>query len=175
MSKVELARAIYGAAHLTGEFKLRSGQMSNEYFDKYLFEARPDILKEIASAMAALVPDDTEVLAGLEMGGIPVVTALSMATGIRAAFVRKKAKNYGTMKISEGEDIAGKKVLVVEDVVTTGGQIIESVRELRKQGAVIESVVCVILRDERAVEILAAEKLRLVPLFTMDYLKLCLA
>lgn len=171
MTYQETAIKIYKTAHITGEFKLRSGQISNEYFDKFLFEADPELLGEIAQIMKSLIPSDTEVLAGLEMGGIPVVTALSLASGIKAAFVRKKAKEYATCKLAEGVDISGKKVCIVEDIVTTGGQIIESTRELRSRGAVINTVMCVIERNESAAEILAKENLRLISAFTMEYIK----
>ena len=171
MDKRDIAKRIYDAAHITGEFTLRSGQVSNEYFDKYLFEAEPGLLAEIAGEMKPLIPAGTEVIAGLEMGGIPVATALSIRSGIQAAFVRKRAKEYGTCKLAEGADVKGKSVCVIEDVVTTGGQIIESVGELRKRGAKIDTVLCVILRDEKAVDILAKEGLRLLPAFTMAYIK----
>jgi orotate phosphoribosyltransferase len=171
MSKEDIAKKIYDAAHITGEFTLRSGQVSNEYFDKYLFEAEPSLLSEIVKLMKYLVPENTEVLAGLEMGGIPVVTALSLETKIQAAFVRKKAKGYGTCRLAEGAEIKGKRVCIIEDVVTTGGQIIESVKELRKMGAVIDTVLCVIQRNDNATGILADEKLLLKPVFTMDYIK----
>lgn len=171
MNKSETAKMIYKEAHLTGEFVLRSGQVSNEYFDKYLFEAKPALLKEIAGIMSNLVPDDTEVLAGLETGGIPIATAISLQTGIDAAFVRKKAKEYGTCKLAEGAPVNGKRVCVIEDVVTTGGQIIESVNELRKLGAIIDTVICAIQRNDSAAEILAKEGLKLIPAFTMEYIK----
>lgn len=146
MTKAELAKKIYDVAHLTGEFKLRSGQVSNEYFDKYRFEARPEILREIAKQMAPLIPAGTEVLAGLEMGGIPIATALSLETGIPCVFVRKEAKNYGTCQFAEGYDIKDKKVCVIEDVVTTGGQVVISTGDLRSLGAQIDTVLCVIHR-----------------------------
>lgn len=171
MTKEEIAVKIYEKAHITGEFLLRSGQTSNEYFDKYLFESEPDLLIEIVKIMKSVIPNGTQILAGLEMGGIPIATALSIESGIKTAFVRKKAKEYGTCKLAEGTDVYNKNVCVIEDVVTTGGQIIESVKELRKRGAIIDTVLCVILRDEKAIEILAKEKLTLVPAFTMDYIK----
>lgn len=171
MLKSEIVNKIYKVAHISGEFKLRSGQISNEYFDKYLFEAQPQLLVQIAKIMALLIPDNTELLAGLEMGGIPVATALSIETNTPCAFVRKKAKEYGTCKLAEGADVNGKKVCVVEDVVTTGGQIIESVKELRLRGAIIDTVLCVIQCNNNATEILAKENLTLKPAFTMEYLK----
>ncbi|MEK2687849.1 orotate phosphoribosyltransferase [Bdellovibrio sp. GT3] len=146
MTRAELAKKIYDIAHLTGEFKLRSGQISNEYFDKYRFEAQPHLLREIAKQMVSLIPPGTEVLAGLEMGGIPIATALSLETGIPCVFVRKEAKEYGTCKFAEGLEIKGKKVLVIEDVVTTGGQVVLSTADLRSIGAEISHVLCVIHR-----------------------------
>jgi orotate phosphoribosyltransferase len=165
--KDELAKVIYQTAYLTGTFTLRSGQVSGEYFDKYLFEADPYLLAQIAERMADLIPDGTEILAGLEMGGIPVATALSMATGLPAAFVRKKAKDYGTCKLAEGSGAAGKRVCIIEDVVTTGGQVILSARDLRAAGAIVEHVLCVIERDPEAGDKLAADGLKLRALFTM--------
>ncbi|KHD87089.1 MAG: orotate phosphoribosyltransferase [Bdellovibrio sp. ArHS] len=146
MTKQELAKKIYDVAHLTGEFKLRSGQISNEYFDKYRFEAQPALLREIAKHMAPLIPAGTEVLAGLEMGGIPIATALSLETGLPCVFVRKEAKEYGTCQFAEGLDIKGKNVCVIEDVVTTGGQVVLSTADLRSLGAKISHVLCVIHR-----------------------------
>ena len=167
MTKTELAAAIYQTSHITGEFLLRSGQVSNEYFDKYLFESDPALLKAIAEAMRPLIPGGCDALAGLEMGGVPVAAALSMESGLSALFVRKKAKEYGTRKLAEGPGFDGKRVCVIEDVVTTGGQIIESVKELRALGAVIDTVLCVILRGKNATELLARENLTLIPAFVM--------
>jgi len=171
MDKQSLAKRIYAASHLTGSFKLRSGSYSTEYFDKYLYEADPALLRDIAEYMEGLIPENAQVLAGLEMGAISVAAALSLQTGLHAAFVRKKAKEYGTCKLAEGADVNGKRVCVIEDTVTTGGQVIESVKELRKLGAVINHVVCVIQRNPEATALLAAEGLELIPAFTMDYLK----
>ena len=171
MTKEQIAKRIYDTAHITGTFTLRSGQISNEYFDKYLFESQPELLREIAGVMLGLIPRESEILAGLEMGGIPIVTAISLQNGMPAAFVRKQAKEYGTCKLAEGADVDGRRVCVVEDVVTTGGQIIESVRELRNRGAIIDTVICAIQRNDAATEILAKEGLELRPAFTMEYIK----
>src|SRR3989344_4207270 len=123
MESRELAQSIYKIAHLTGEFKLRSGLTSKEYFDKYRFEAQPHILKAIAQAMKPMIPPGTQVLAGLEMGGIPIATALSLESGLPGVFVRKEAKSYGTCRIAEGlESLNGLRVCIIEDVITTGGQ-----------------------------------------------------
>jgi orotate phosphoribosyltransferase len=170
MNRDALARSIFRLSHLTGDFTLRSGQRSAEYFDKYRFESQPDVLREIARQMRPFVPPGTDILAGLEMGGIPLATALSLETMIPALFVRKKAKAYGTCKIAEGPDFVDKRTLVIEDVVTTGGQVIESVSELRKAGALISDVVCVILRNPDAHRLFDEVDLTLHPLFTMEEL-----
>ena len=171
MKREELGKQIYDAAHITGEFLLRSGQISNEYFDKYKFESIPNVLDEIGTHMKELIPTGSEILAGLEMGGIPLSTVLSIKSGIPSVLVRKKAKEYGTRKLAEGTDFDGKKVCVIEDVVTTGGQIVTSVNELRERGAVIDNVICVILRDPKAYVNLGNAGLKLTPLFTMEELK----
>lgn len=134
------------ACYLTGHFVLRSGQEANFYFDKYLFESDPALLREVATHAAALVPVGTELLAGLELGGVPISTALSLATGIPQVLVRKEAKTYGTAKLAEGPDVAGRRLLIVEDVVTTGGQVVASAEDLRAGGALVDQVVCVIDR-----------------------------
>lgn len=166
-----IAKEIYQQAHLDGKFLLRSGQFSNEYFDKYLFEANPNLLRKIAKRMCGLIPKDIEVLAGLEMGGIPLVTAIALEAGVPCAFVRKKAKEYGTCKAAEGAPVSGKSVCIVEDVVTTGGQIIKSVDMLRKAGAKVDFVLCAIQRNPDATEILAKEGLTLLPYMTMEFIK----
>ncbi len=166
MTHHELALSIYKVCHLNGDFLLRSGQRSNEYFDKYRFESQPMILQEIAHQMKKLIPADTEVLAALEMGGIPVGTALSLASGIPCVFVRKSAKEYGTCRFAEGLDIKDKKVCIIEDVITSGGQVLLSAADLRNLGAKIENVLCVIQRGGEAAEAKLKEAgLNLKPLF----------
>src|SRR5271170_4106801 len=169
--RAALARRIYQTAHITGDFTLRSGAKSNEYFDKYLFEADPDLLKHIAIAMVPLVPPGIDALAGLEMGGIPIATMLSQLTGLPLLFVRKKAKDYGTCKIAEGGQVSGRKLLIVEDVVTSGGAILDAAKALRAEGAELSAVVCVIDRESGGPANLAKAGLTLSPLFTMAELK----
>jgi orotate phosphoribosyltransferase len=139
-----LARRIHERAHLTGEFRLRSGATSGEYFDKYRFESDPVLLREVAEGLAALVPAEAQAVAGLELGGVPLATMVSQLTGLPALFVRKRAKEYGTRRLAEGGDVAGRRLAVVEDVVTTGGQLLESCAALREEGAEIAAVICVI-------------------------------
>jgi len=166
-----LAKRIYDTAHITGEFTLRSGAKSTEYFDKYLFEADPKLLADIAAAMVKLVPPGIDALAGLEMGGIPIATMLSQLTGLPVLFVRKKAKDYGTCKIAEGGQVRGRKLLIVEDVVTSGGAILDAAKALREEGAELAQVVCVIDRESGGPANLAKSNLALKPLYTMSELK----
>ncbi len=142
-----LAADIDATCRLTGEFTLRSGQVSNEYFDKYLFEAEPLLLARVAREMAQLLPPDTDLLGGLEMGGIPIATAISQLLGMPALFVRKEAKKYGTCKLAEGAPYDGRRVTLIEDVITTGGAVRDATRALREGGAIIETVVCAIDRS----------------------------
>lgn len=171
MNRKELAKKIFEVSHLTGEFKLRSGQVSNEYFDKYRFESQPQLLQQIAQEMKAMIPAGTEVLAGLEVGGIPIATALSLTTGLPVVFVRKKAKDYGTCQLAEGVAVRGKRVCIIEDVITTGGQVHLSAEDLRKEGAVINEVLCVIDRGTDSILKMKEKGLTLKPLFTMAELK----
>jgi len=166
-----LAATVHARAHLTGEFLLRSGAVSREYFDKYRFEADPKLLRSIADALAPLVPDGTEVLAGLELGGVPLAVALSQVTGLPTAFVRKVAKSYGTCRLAEGAEIDGRRVLVVEDVVTSGGQVVASTQDLRAAGAEVDYALCVIDRQAGGADALAASGVALRSLFTMAQLK----
>ena len=145
--RAALAADVDACCRLSGEFTLRSGQVSQEYFDKYLFESDPALLDRVATAMVGLLPDDTELLGGLEMGGIPLVTVLSAKTGLPALFVRKQAKEYGTCKLAEGPEVEGRRITLVEDVVTTGGAVRDATRGLRERGATVEVVVCAIDRS----------------------------
>jgi len=171
MNRIELGKQIYNVAYITGEFLLRSGTISNEYFDKYQFESRPDILRYIARYMSEFLGDKYDLLGALEMGGIPIATAISLITGDKTVFIRKEAKKYGTAKLAEGDDVNGKTIILIEDVVTSGGQIIISAEELRNMGANIEKAICVIDRESGGKEKLAEAGIELVSLFKMSELK----
>lgn len=147
MNRPALARLIDQTCRLTGTFTLRSDQTSTEYCDKYLFEAQPQILRAVAEAMAPLVPSDTHVLGGLELGGIPLATMVSSITGLPVVFVRKHAKDYGTCRLAEGPDVARRRVTLIEDVLTTGGAARDATVALRDLGANVTTVVCAIDRS----------------------------
>lgn len=163
-----LASRVYRRAHLEGEFRLRSGATSREYFDKYQFESDPALLREVAERMIDLIPPDVDGLAGLELGGIPVATVLSQLSGIPTLFVRKQPKTYGTCRLAEGGQIAERRLVVVEDVVTSAGQVVQSVGQLRELGAIVSVAVCVIDRQAGGAASLTDIAIELRSLFTSE-------
>ncbi len=168
---VTLAARVFTASYLTGSFVLRSGRTADHYFDKYRFESDPALLADIVDALAPLVPPGVEGLAGLELGGVPLATMLSAKTGLPAYFVRKEPKRYGTEKICEGGEVDGRTLVIIEDVVTTGGQMVLSAQDLRAEGAVVEHALCVIDREGGGADVAAAEGIALRALFTMRELE----
>ena len=146
MDRTHLAVDVNAACRLYGQFQLRSGQTSNEYFDKYLFEADPALLKRVSQAMVPLIPSNTELLGGLELGGVPIATVLSQITGLPTVFVRKEAKKYGTCRLAEGANVAGRTVTLIEDVITTGGAVRNAALALRSDNADVSTVICAIDR-----------------------------
>lgn len=146
MDKEQLWDEMRKVSELSGRFTLRSGLESTTYFDKYQFESFPSLLREIAKQMQPLIPADTEILGGLELGGVPLAVAIALTTDHPCVFVRKVAKSYGTCRLSEGVPVAGKRVCLIEDVITTGGQVVDSALRLRELGAIVTHVVCAIWR-----------------------------
>jgi orotate phosphoribosyltransferase len=142
--------------------------VSDTYFDKYQFEADPQLLLAIAVAMKPLIPAGVEVLAGLEMGGIPIVTMLSQVTGLPAAFIRKEPKEYGTCRYAEGQSLRDKRFALVEDVVSSGGAIVDALSKLKADGLVPEAAICVIDRQSGGSEALGKHALPLRALFTLE-------
>jgi len=168
MTAPSLAIRIKECAQLSGEFTLRSGKVSSTYFDKYLFESDPVLLHAICVEMGKLIPAGTDILAGLEMGGIPVVTVLSQITGIPCAFLRKEAKEYGTCKYAEGPDLKCKNVVLIEDVVSSGGAIIDQLDQLAEDGIKPTAIVCVIDRQTGGYENLSSAGYRLDSVLKME-------
>jgi orotate phosphoribosyltransferase len=144
----DLAERINAISRLEGSFVLRSGQVASHYFDKYRFEADPALLRRVADRMLTLLPPDTQVLAGLELGGVPIATAMSLASGLPTVFVRKAPKSYGTRRAVEGGDVVGRRAVIVEDVITTGGAVADAAGLLRAEGAELIAVVCAIWRGD---------------------------
>jgi len=163
----ELRARILALGHITGRFTLRSGALADSYYDKYRFMADPDTLRDICQAMADRLPP-CDFVAGIEVGGIPLATGVSLASGRPLLIVRKAAKTYGTERLIEGADPAGKRVVLIEDVVTTGGQIVLSAEELRKAGAEVVAAMCVVDRGGVGRETLASHNIDYLPLMSVQ-------
>jgi orotate phosphoribosyltransferase len=168
----ELARDVVGAAYLRGSFVLSSGARSSYYFDKYLFETKPSILRRLASFMAELVPPQTDRIAGAELGAVALATALSLETGLPFVIARKGTKAYGTARLIEGEVYPGDRVVVVEDVISTGAQGIRAADRLVEMGAHVVGILAVIDREEGGPEAISAAGYTLTTLFRKGQLGL---
>ena len=152
MEKQELIKRIKETAYLEGDFTLRSGRQSKYYLDKYRFETQPDILEALGRAFAKYVKPTTTLIAGAELGGVALAAATSLAAKIPFIIVRNSKKGYGTSNLFEGLLSAGDRVLLVEDIATTGGQVLEAARAIEAAGAQVERIVAVIDRQEGARE-----------------------
>lgn len=130
-----------------GAFHLPTGQVIDEYFDEYLLAADPMLLRDIAAEMARHVPVGTDAVVGLEMGGLPLAVALSAATGVPAGFLRRERKSYGTCRQVEGRPVAGRHVVLIDDVVRSGSQVLRAASVLRCAGASVATAICVLDRD----------------------------
>ena len=170
MEKADLAKQMKAVSYLTGKFKLRSGKISSFYWDKYRFESDPALLMAIVDELQKLLPPSFDKLAGLELGGIPLATGLSLKTGKPCLCVRKVAKTYGTCNLVEGGFQPGETVVVIEDVITTAGQVCTSVTQMRELGLKVQDVVCVIDRQQGGKENLKDIGCSLAPVFTLDEL-----
>ena len=169
MTDAELRSALKEHAYLEGEFVLRSGRTSRYYLDKYRFETRPDLLRAIASRIAAEVrahASDATRIAGPELGAVALAAAASLESGLPFLIVRKEAKGYGTDNRLEGVFEPGETVCLVEDVVTSGGAAVSAVEALREAGLRCDTAVCVVDREEGGADELARHAVRLRPLFT---------
>lgn len=150
MTREQLAKRIADVSLLRGEFILRSGRKSNYYLDKYRFETQPDVLIELGKMFAEKIGPAVDRIAGAELGAVSLAAAASMASGKPFVIVRNQKKDYGTSKLVEGILNAGESVLIVEDVLTTGGQVLEAAKSLKDAGAKIDRIVAVIDRMEGA-------------------------
>ena len=174
MNKENLGKKIVEVACLRGEFILRSGRKSNYYLDKYLFETRPEILKPLAAEIAKLLPpeDQFDRLAGPELGAVAIAAAVSLETSLPYIIARKQAKDHGTNKLFEGKLDQGERLVLIEDVLTTGGQAIKSAQALQEFGCKIVMIIGVIDREEGAREAIEQAGFKLRSLFTKTELGL---
>ena len=155
MDKEQLAKRIKEVSYLEGDFVLRSGKRSKYYLDKYLFETCPDVLKALGEEFAKYITEDVTLIAGAELGGVALAAATAMESGKRWIIVRNSKKGYGTSKMVEGVLNESDVVLLVEDIATTGGQVLEAAEVITEAGAKVRKIVCVIDRKQGAGENIA--------------------
>ncbi len=163
-----LADSLLEHAYLEGDFLLRSGKRSRYYLDKYRFETRPELLRPLGERIAAAVREhasDATRLAAPELGAVALATAASLESGLPFVIVRKAAKEYGTANRLEGPYADGECVCLVEDVVTSGGALLDSIEALRQAGLVVHTAVCIVDREEGGADALARHAVRLRPLY----------
>jgi orotate phosphoribosyltransferase len=168
MNDAEFREALVDAAYLEGDFVLRSGKRSRYYLDKYRFETRPDLLAELGERIAGAVREhDPEAarLAAPVLGGVVLAASASLVSGLPFLMIRDAAKEYGTANRIEGPFEPGESVCLVEDVVTSGGALLEAVEAAREAGLVVRTAVCVVDREEGGADALARHAVRLRPLF----------
>lgn len=168
----ELGRDVVKASYLKGDFVLRSGKRSDRYFDKFLFETEPTLLKRLATHLSELVPRETQRLAAPELGAVLLGGAVSMETGLPLVLVRKEPKGYGTAKQLEGRVTSGERITVIEDVVTTGGDALRSVHVLRDAGLEVLCLVAVLDRGEGGEDNIRGAGISYSPLFRIEDLQL---
>jgi len=168
VNRNELIKRIKETAYLEGDFVLRSGKRSKYYLDKYLFEACPDILRQLGVEFAGYVTDDVSLIAGAELGGVALAAATAMETGRNWVIIRNSKKGYGTGKMVEGVLKEGDVVLLVEDIATTGGQVLEAAKVITEAGAKVKKIVCVIDRKQGAGENITAAGYKFESILTKD-------
>jgi orotate phosphoribosyltransferase len=142
----DLVRRLVEASELHGDFVLSSGRRSSVYFDKFLFLTRPELLRELATEVATLLPPGTDHLAAPEGAATLLVAAVALETGLPAAVVRKEPKTYGTRSQVEGHAPAGATTTLIEDVSTTGHQVLRAAEVLQGCGVTVARIVLAIDR-----------------------------
>ncbi|MBA2294718.1 MAG: orotate phosphoribosyltransferase [Actinobacteria bacterium] len=164
----ELGHRLLEVALLEGDFTLRSGKRSRWYLDKYRFETEPELLRELGTRLAVATAEaerDAVRLACPVLGAVVLTASASMASGLPFIIVRDEAKGYGTGNRIEGTFSPGDLVCLVEDVVTSGGALGETVEAVRSAGLVVRHAVCVVDREEGGADALARVGVRLASLY----------
>ncbi len=174
MEKQELITALKACGAVRyGDFTLASGKKSKYYIDIKKASTDPKTLKLIARQAALRVKEmDVDTVTGVELGGVPLATAVSMETELPLLIVRKAVKDYGTKSRFVGDVKPGDKLVMLEDVTTSGGSVIDAIEIVRETGAEVRYVICVVDREEGAKENLKEISAELLPLVTAsDLLK----
>lgn len=175
VTSIDLIRRVKSAAYLEGEFVTRAGKKTNYYIDKYLFSTDPSILEPLAIALAKLLPDAAtyDRIAAPELGAVALAAAVSLVAKKPFVIVRKGDKGYGTNKLMEGLVSAGEKVVVLEDVITTGGAVLKACDVLKANKIEIVKLIGVINREEGGIENIQAAGYAVDALITTTDLRAC--
>ena len=152
-----------------GKFTLSSGRESDYYVDMKKAITDPQILSQVSKIISQLISDDDiDRVAGPALGAVPIATAVALHSGIPMLMIRKAQKDYGTSQLIEGELNRGDKVIVVEDVTTTGHSLLKAVRAVQDNGGLVERTFVVVDREEGAVEELKKQGVTLEPLVSIS-------
>lgn len=155
-----------------GKFKLTSGKESSYYVDIKQASTNPKVLSEIAKEMSKLSSNDKfDIIAGMELGAVPLAVALALETKVPYVIIRKEKPSHGTGKQIIGKNEPGQKVLIVEDVATTGGSVVKAINVLRSEGLIVDKIIVVVDREEGAEEMLNKYDVELLPLVKAGELK----
>lgn len=172
MNKQELVIQLFdiGAVKF-GEFKLKSGIMSPVYFDLRVIVSYPQILKSVSDLMWQEVKDQNfDLLCGVPYTALPIATAISLEYNIPMVMRRKEIKEYGTKKIIEGVFSAGQTVLVIEDLVTSGSSVFETIEPLQFEGLKVQDVIVLLDREQGGKENVINKGKKLFSVFTITEL-----
>jgi orotate phosphoribosyltransferase len=168
MHKEELVKLLKNCGAIKfGKFVLTSGAVSDYYIDIKKASTNPHVLKKIANAMAKYT-EGYDILAGMELGAVPLVVALSLETNIPYVIIRKEKREHGTGKQIEGDDVKNKRVLIIEDVTTSGGSVIKSINAIRKNQGKVDEVIVIVDRDSGAEEKLRNLDVSFIPLLSVN-------
>jgi len=151
-----------------GHFVLTSGAVSDYYVDIKKASTNPGVLNTIAKQMKDIIKNKYDLIAGMELGAVPLVVALSLQTTIPFVIVRKQKRDHGTGKQIEGESVKDKKVLIIEDVTTSGGSVVNTIQILRQNNATLDKVITVVDRESGAQEKIEKLNLEFHPLVTVN-------
>ena len=169
----ELVAKIKEAAYLEGTFVTRSGKTTSYYIDKYQFETRPDILEPLGQELAKLFPDPDSYdrIAAPELGAVPIASVVSIVVKKPFVIIKKATKEYGTSKLIEGFYKAGESVVMLEDIMTTGGAVLRACEIAEQAGLNVNGIIGIVNREEGAIENIQSAGYNVKALMTSSELK----
>ena len=168
MNKKELINILKDCEAIKfGDFILTSGAKSNYYIDIKKASTNPIILKKLIKEIAKY-SDNYDLIAGMELGAVPLIVALSLEKNIPYVIIRKGKREHGTSKQIEGANVKNKKVLIIEDVTTSGGSVIQTINILKENNAILDKIIVIVDRENGAKEKIEEYNLKLIPLLSVS-------